>query len=1226
VTVKVRLDTLFVISALLLLVVVPGVVRGEDPNWKHQVVFPDDPYCAEPVSTGDSGWVKFTIKLDDPCTVYFQDSQLYVLHHEFATSVLEPFIGMSASQFYQVTLYEEGQQAALGTVIMPPLSGAEPDFLEYGIQFIRQDPYTREEIAAMFEVVEANVLADPNVRAFYFPTYEQTEVAQANFDWFEDQNIPVSSTARWAQGNTCYSEGWALGELKYFGADAIDAAYHNGLLEPNDILLTDGVPAEIPFVAGVLSLSPSTPSSHVAILAQTYGVPFAYLAVADDANRAQQLLGRTIALSSYDDGLGGYDVRLLDVEDALTDAQIGEILDLKKPPPLDISPMANCGTYSADTNGLSPEDINCFGGKASNFGILRTSIPDNSPNAVALSFDLWNEFLDQAVTACNSITIDPNGYLLFWADKDEDQGRTHTNFKLSRDGEYVGLYDTDGSTLIDGLTFGLQSSDESYGRFPDGNDNWVPFAGGTATPGWSNSGGSGGPQEGLFINEFMAENDSNIQDPDGDGYPDWIELYNAGANTLDLGGMYLTDDVNDPGQWMIPVDITGNTLREEIANRLAGYTYPPSDMAALSADLNAIRSLFKGVYITSFSPQLQDAVIAALQDPNYGFDPNQKIRFRSSTNVEDSEYFTGAGLYDSYSGCLADDLDGDEDGPCICDPCEDNERGVFRAIRKVFASFYNDNAFLERLRYDINEAEVGMALLVHHSFPDEIELANGVATLDKRGSLANMYITLVTQDGAVSVTNPDPSSIPEEVTVRVYPSGTVGLPKLIRSSNLVPLGSTVMDWDQDYRDLTDLLIAASNEFSNVTGKTTYLLDLEYKKVSPGGAAMPAGGLVVKQIREVPQPNDVPSITPFLINQPTEYCIFSGEYEYKSSTDVFADHRLKSRWTLTTKSVWLDEPNLAEGFYADANIEYFDGNGIQTINEPLPLLPFAYHDFDGNDANDGWTMHELSNPRTYELRTENIPTLVSPAENPLLTLRDFGTQPFMLSESRFTVLRLQVGYDQPVRAWAGDDCSPVGLAGTMANELYLWRIPQESSEDILEQYSYDANGISITTEFYKPPPPENYGEWSDSTAPMARWVQTTIEGYTTEPIVLAGYYSQTYHAGHHNIKEYFLFEPRLEPGISQDTLDQLQAQDVRLIHLTIDNENGGSDSNIETYGFEFVPGDFDDDSDVDFLDFALFAQRWLESNCCACGGVDLTGDRRIQLDDLRELADNWLWGK
>jgi hypothetical protein len=39
-----------------------------------------------------------------------------------------------------------------------------------------------------------------------------------------------------------------------------------------------------------------------------------------------------------------------------------------------------------------------------------------------------------------------------------------------------------------------------------------------------------------------------IQDPNGD-YHDWIEIYNYGANTIDIGGMYLTDDVNDSNQW-----------------------------------------------------------------------------------------------------------------------------------------------------------------------------------------------------------------------------------------------------------------------------------------------------------------------------------------------------------------------------------------------------------------------------------------------------------------------------------------------------------------------------------------------------------------------------------------------------------------------------------------------------------------------------------------------------
>ncbi|MCP4583427.1 MAG: hypothetical protein GY839_17600 [candidate division Zixibacteria bacterium] len=55
----------------------------------------------------------------------------------------------------------------------------------------------------------------------------------------------------------------------------------------------------------------------------------------------------------------------------------------------------------------------------------------------------------------------------------------------------------------------------------------------------------------LFLNEFMASNSSIIQDPQGE-YEDWIEIYNAGATSIDLGGMYLTDDLSDPTQWMFP--------------------------------------------------------------------------------------------------------------------------------------------------------------------------------------------------------------------------------------------------------------------------------------------------------------------------------------------------------------------------------------------------------------------------------------------------------------------------------------------------------------------------------------------------------------------------------------------------------------------------------------------------------------------------------------------------
>ena len=55
----------------------------------------------------------------------------------------------------------------------------------------------------------------------------------------------------------------------------------------------------------------------------------------------------------------------------------------------------------------------------------------------------------------------------------------------------------------------------------------------------------------LFINEFMAENISTIEDPDepGGAFEDWIEIYNGETNDVSLGGMYLTNDLANLTKW-----------------------------------------------------------------------------------------------------------------------------------------------------------------------------------------------------------------------------------------------------------------------------------------------------------------------------------------------------------------------------------------------------------------------------------------------------------------------------------------------------------------------------------------------------------------------------------------------------------------------------------------------------------------------------------------------------
>jgi hypothetical protein len=87
------------------------------------------------------------------------------------------------------------------------------------------------------------------------------------------------------------------------------------------------------------------------------------------------------------------------------------------------------------------------------------------------------------------VSIPAGGFLLFWADNDTEQGDTHAGFQLNADGEEIGLFGSDGVTEIDSIVFEGQTTDVSYGRYPDGADTWGFMA--TPTPGAANEGREG---------------------------------------------------------------------------------------------------------------------------------------------------------------------------------------------------------------------------------------------------------------------------------------------------------------------------------------------------------------------------------------------------------------------------------------------------------------------------------------------------------------------------------------------------------------------------------------------------------------------------------------------------------------------------------------------------------------------------------------------------------------
>ncbi len=152
-----------------------------------------------------------------------------------------------------------------------------------------------------------------------------------------------------------------------------------------------------------------------------------------------------------------------------------------------------------------------------------------------------------AIPTCkaDSTTIPAKGYLILWADNQEDQGVLHLDFKLAASGEEIGLVSPNGQVFVDSLVYSSSFKDQAVGRLTDGS---YPVQYLSATPGFSNEVRQ---IRNIYINEFMAGNKTRNQDEHGD-FDDWIEIYNANIFPVDIGGIYVTDSLGHLPKYRIP--------------------------------------------------------------------------------------------------------------------------------------------------------------------------------------------------------------------------------------------------------------------------------------------------------------------------------------------------------------------------------------------------------------------------------------------------------------------------------------------------------------------------------------------------------------------------------------------------------------------------------------------------------------------------------------------------
>lgn len=249
-----------------------------------------------------------------------------------------------------------------------------------------------------------------------------------------------------------------------------------------------------------------------------------------------------------------------------------------------------------------------------------------------------------------------------------------------------------------------------------------------------------------------------------------------------------------------------NSMAQTLINELLQSKGSITKKDSLKARLKEIRREIRNAPMDSY-------LLRDVQEKIKSLGSFTRMRFRSSTNAEDAEGFSGAGLYSSKTGILGS-----------------KKKPIDKAIKKVWASLWSYEAFMEREYFEIDHSKVYMGVLVHRSFP--AEKVNGVAItkhLYRRGSPG---FVINAQLGDESVVKPKPQVVCDQFIC--YPNSQFELYNdaidIITTSNLNNNQLTMTD--EEILNLANTLEKIKRHFRNQTLSSVsyenFAVEVEFK--------------------------------------------------------------------------------------------------------------------------------------------------------------------------------------------------------------------------------------------------------------------------------------------------------------------------------------------------------------------------------------------------------------
>ena len=243
------------------------------------------------------------------------------------------------------------------------------------------------------------------------------------------------------------------------------------------------------------------------------------------------------------------------------------------------------------------------------------------------------------------------------------------------------------------------------------------------------------------------------------------------------------------------------------APTLAAYIRALSARADFAADSVLRAALLHGVRMAIEEGEIDPSFAAEIERATAAEFGHAPFRLRSSTNAEDLEGFSGAGLYESVSAYAGGD-----------------DKPVAERIRRVWASVWGWRAFEERALWGVPHDKVYMGVLVNRAFPEE--QANGVLVTTNLADPDRGGLYVNAQAGETSVTNPTGEALPEILVLQPGPGGWHA--ERLQRSSLA--GDDDLLTPDEIRALGDAASRAAEHFSPLYGarKGEMAFEMEFK--------------------------------------------------------------------------------------------------------------------------------------------------------------------------------------------------------------------------------------------------------------------------------------------------------------------------------------------------------------------------------------------------------------